>query len=249
MSLRAIILDLGGTLIDWPDWNEDVLRRWALSYDYLIAKFPSVHWPERAAYTQAMRQVEIAHWVEVVANQTSSTPAAVLSAGFALLERPVSEEELLAALDGYGEAVSGWAIIFPDVVETLITLRKRGYKLGLLSNTWWASAWHNADLAAHGLTNLLDEVVYTSDLAYSKPHPEAFRTITRRLGVVPEECIMVGDRLVDDISGALGVGMRAVWKKTHYPWPEPAHIIPTAIITDLAEVLPLVEAWSLQVSG
>jgi putative hydrolase of the HAD superfamily len=155
----------------------------------------------------------------------------------------VNEQELLVALDGYAQAVYGWAIIFSDAVETLLSLRQRGYKLGLLSNTWWAAAWHNADLAAHGLTSLLDEVVYTSDLPYSKPHPATFQTVTSRLGVDPVDCLMVGDRLVDDVSGALGVGMRAIWKKTAYPWPEPSHIKPTAIITNLAEVLPLVEAW------
>jgi len=30
---HAVIFDLGGTLLDWPDWNEDVSRRWALYYD------------------------------------------------------------------------------------------------------------------------------------------------------------------------------------------------------------------------
>jgi putative hydrolase of the HAD superfamily len=54
---------------------------------------------------------------------------------------------------------------------------------------------------------------------------------------------MVGDRMVDDISGALGAGMRAVWKKNDYPWPRPEHIIPTAVITNLAELVPVVRAW------
>ena len=54
---------------------------------------------------------------------------------------------------------------------------------------------------------------------------------------------MVGDRLIDDISGAQGVGMGAVWKKTDYPWPRPEHITPTAVITDLTELLPLLEKW------
>ena len=43
---RAVIFDLGGTLLDWPDWNEDVSRRWALSYDYLVTQVPSNHWPD-----------------------------------------------------------------------------------------------------------------------------------------------------------------------------------------------------------
>lgn len=243
MAIRAIIFDLGGTLIDWPDWNEDINRRWALSYDHLTSTLPSNGWPSRDAYVYAMREAEKHHWVQVAEKRASNTPTSLLSDGFMRLEREVSEKELLVALDGYAQAVSGWAIIFPDAVQTLLELRKRGYRLGLLSNTWWAAEWHNAELAAHGLTSLLDEVVYTSDLPHSKPHPSVFLEVTKRLNVEPNECIMVGDRLIDDISGALGVGMRAIWKKTNYPWPEPEHIIPSAVITDLAELLPLLREW------
>lgn len=236
-ALRAIIFDLGGTLIDWPDWDEDIERRWALSYSYLTLTLPRLDWPVQEAYVRAMRTAERRHWQAVANVQASSTPMQLLGYGFELLGRNASEEELLVALDGYAQAVYGWAIVFPDVVETLKELRARGYPLGLLSNTWWAAEWHNAELATHGLMPLLDEVVYTSDLPYSKPHPSAFQEVARRLGVAPEECLMVGDRMIDDISGALSVGMRAIWKKTDYPWPAPEHIIPTAVITNLSELL------------
>ncbi|MBA2395290.1 MAG: HAD family hydrolase [Ktedonobacteraceae bacterium] len=242
-TLQAIIFDLGGTLIDWPDWDENVNRRWGVSYDYLISKVSNTGLPSQDAYVQAMRDAEKNHWLQVAERQASSTPTEVLKAGFARLEHNASEEELVAALDGYAQAVNGWAVIFPDTIATLKELRRRGYRLGLLSNTWWAAEWHNADLALHGLTPLLDEIVYTSDLPYSKPHPSVFQEVMRRLQVVPEQCVMVGDRLVDDIGGALGVGLRAIWKKTTYPWPEPEHIKPTAIITDLAELLPLLQKW------
>jgi putative hydrolase of the HAD superfamily len=245
-ALQAIIFDLGGTLIDWPDWDENVNRRWGLSYDYLISQVASNDLPSQDVYVQAMRDAEKHHWLQVAERQGSSTPTQLLQAGFARFGRNASEEELLGALDGYAQAVNGWATIFPDAISTLKELRRRGYRLGLLSNTWWAAEWHNADLVLHGLTPLLDEIVYTSDLPHSKPHPSVFQEVMRRLHVEPEQCVMVGDRLVDDIGGALGVGIRAVWKKTTYPWPEPEYIKPTAIITDLAEMLPLLEKWQSQ---
>lgn len=243
MSLRAVIFDLGGTLIDWPDWDDDISRRWGLSYDYLVSELSSNGYPSRDAYVRAMREAEMYHWQQVAEKQASNTPMSLLSDGFYRLGWRVSEKELLTALDGYARAVSGWAVIFPDAVQTLLELRKRNYRLGLLSNTWWAAEWHNAELATHGLDALLDEVVYTSDLPHSKPHPSVFLEVTARFNVDPVECVMVGDRLIDDISGGLGVGMRAVWKKTDYPWPKPSHITPTAVITELAELLPLVERW------
>ncbi len=204
---------------------------------------PPNNWPSQDVYVQAMRDAEKNHWQQVSESQASSTPTELLRDGFERLGRKASEEELLVALDGYAQAVNGWAIIFPDAISTLQELRRRGYRLGLLSNTWWAAAWHNADLAMHGLTPLLDEIVYTSDLPHSKPHPSVFLEVMRRLNVEPEHCVMVGDRLADDIGGALSVGIRAVWKKTTYPWPEPEHIKPTAIITDLSELLTFASKW------
>ena len=240
---RAVIFDLGGTLLDWPDWNEDVSRRWGLSYDYLTTQLPSNHWPSRDAYVQAMLEAEQAHWQRVVAEQWSGPPSSLLSDGFRRLGRHVHESELMTALDGYARAVDGWAVVFPDTRETLQLLRERGYRIGLLSNTWWAAEWHNADLAAHGLADLLDEVAYTSDLPHSKPHPSVFLEVARRLNVEPTACVMVGDRMIDDISGALGAGMRAVWRKNDYPWPKPEHILPTVTITQLAALPTLLREW------
>jgi putative hydrolase of the HAD superfamily len=37
--------------------------------------------------------------------------------------------------------------------------------------------------------------------------------------------------------------MRAVWKKNDCPWPKPEHIVPSAVIATLAELLPLLEEW------
>ena len=62
---RAVIFDLGGTLIDWPDWTEDVRRRWGMAYDYLIAQLPHNGWPEKDVYVQAMQEAEESHWQQV----------------------------------------------------------------------------------------------------------------------------------------------------------------------------------------
>ncbi len=240
---RAVIFDLGGTLVDWPDWHEGASRCWNVSYDYLVERLADGDWPEREAYVQAMLDAEQAHWRHVVEEQWSGPPSSLVLDGLRRLGRRTHEGELLAALDGYAHAVDGWAVVFPDARETLQLLRKNGYRLGLLSNTWWAAAWHNADLAAHGLDELIDEIVYTSDLPHSKPHPSVFQEVAERLDVAVDACVMVGDRMIDDIGGALGVGMRAVWKENASPWPKPEHITPTATIANLADLPRLLRAW------
>lgn len=243
MKSRAVIFDLGGTLIDWPDWDADIERRWGLAYDYLVVHSPSQNWPSKEVYVWAMREAEKNHWMQVAERQASNTPTSLLRDGFERMGVLVNDEEVLVALDGYARALDGWAVVFPDARTTLQALRERDYKLGLLSNTWWAASWHNAELATHGLDPFLDVVAYTSDLPHSKPHPSVFLYVARRLEVEPAACVMVGDRMADDIGGALSVGMRAVWKENAYPWPKPEHITPTAIIRTLAELLPLLDQW------
>ena len=240
---RAMIFDLGGTLVDYPDWDEDAPRRWALSWDALSTALPHAEWPHRDAYVAAMRAAELAHWERVDQEHWSGPPSGVLRDGFARLGRRVHETELAAALDGYARAVDGWGQLEPGARETLLLLRERGYPLGLLSNTWWAADWHNADLAAHGLAGLLDELVYTSDLPHSKPHPSVFLDVAGRLGVEPAACVMIGDRLIDDVTGALGVGMRAIWKENDRPWPRPEQVSPSATVRHLGELPDLLRSW------
>jgi putative hydrolase of the HAD superfamily len=154
----------------------------------------------------------------------------------------VGEEELIATMDGYARAIAGWSTVFPDSRDTLVLLRERGYRLGLLSNTWWAAEWHNADIAAHGLADLIDELVYTSDLPHSKPHASVFAEAAERLGVAAAACVMIGDRQIDDVSGAKAVGMRAIWRRNDYGFPT-STVAPDAVVDRLAELPDLLRSW------
>jgi putative hydrolase of the HAD superfamily len=237
---QAVVFDLGGTLVQWADWEGGAAIKWGLAYDALAGD-SGVTAP-REEFVAAMRAAETAHWERVDRDHWSGPPTSVVSEGFRRLGIAPSERPLLAALDGYARAVAGWCTVFPDTRDTLVTLRERGYRLGLLSNTWWAAEWHNADLAAHGLADLLDELVYTSDLECSKPHPSVFREIASRLGVIPEDCVMIGDRQVDDVSGAMAVGMRAVWRRNESGFPT-SEVIPDAVVETLAELPGLLRSW------
>ena len=239
---QAIVFDLGGTLVHWPDWDEGATVKWSVSYDHLIATYPERRWPARESFVAAMRDAEAAHWKRVDEEHWSGPPTGLVREGFDRLGVPPSSEELVAAMDGYAHAISGWGQVFPDAREVLVMLRDRGYRLGLLSNTWWAADWHNADLATHGLSGLFDALVYTSDLGYSKPHLSVFVEIASRLGVAVEKCVMVGDRMIDDVSGALAAGMRAVWRKNDYGFPT-GIAVPNATIDTLTELPELLHSW------
>ena len=239
---RAVIFDLGGTLVHWSDWDTGAEQKWAASYDQLVTQFSDRRWPPRDAYVTAMREAEREHWRRVDTEHWSGPPTGLVRDGFDRLGMPVSGAELLGAMDGYARAIAGWSTVDPDAASTLRLLRERGYALGLLSNTWWAADWHNADLATHGLAGLIDVIVYTSDLPHSKPHRSVFLSIAERLGASPEECVMIGDRMVDDVSGALGVGMRAIWRKNDSGFPMSV-AVPTAELERIGDLPDLLRSW------
>jgi putative hydrolase of the HAD superfamily len=94
----------------------------------------------------------------------------------------------------------------------------------------------------------LHGAVYTSEIPWTKPHPEAFRAAMAAVGVDdPARCVFVGDRLYDDVHGAKAVGMRAVLIP-HSEIPEhqrgPVEGRPDAVIERLADLLAVVDAWS-----
>ena len=242
MTPRAVIFDLGGTLVHWPNWDQDAHLKWRSAYEAVKRVDGGRRLPDPDDFVLAMRAAEKAHWARVDREHWSGPPTSLVGDGFRRLGLAPEGDLLLTAMDGYAKAVAGWSTVFPDSRDTLVLLRERGYRLGLLSNTWWAAEWHNADIAAHGLSDLIDELVYTSDLPHSKPHPSVFREVSARLGVDPRECVMIGDRQIDDVSGAKGVGMRGVWRRNDDGFPT-WDGAPDAQVDRLAELPPLLRTW------
>jgi putative hydrolase of the HAD superfamily len=94
-----------------------------------------------------------------------------------------------------------------------------------------------------GVLDLFDGAVYTSEIDWTKPHPEAFGAAMAAIGVAdPSRCVFVGDRPYDDVHGAQRVGMRAVLIP-HSDVPPFDSAVPDAVISHLSELRPLIESW------
>jgi putative hydrolase of the HAD superfamily len=93
----------------------------------------------------------------------------------------------------------------------LEALRSRGLKTGIVANTWPdPGRVLRADLAAFGLTDLLDVCVFSSEVGFAKPSPEIFLQALDELGVDPSAAMYVGDSLAGDVQGAAELGMTTV---------------------------------------
>jgi putative hydrolase of the HAD superfamily len=95
--------------------------------------------------------------------------------------------------------------LFDDVLPVLEDLRGHGLKVGLLSNT---ARDLERFVAHHALE--VDAVLTSRVHGKTKPHEAIFRRMLELLEVAPDEAVMVGDSIEDDVEGAHAVGMRAV---------------------------------------
>ena len=227
MTVSAVIFDWGGTLTPWHTIDHDELWRaiCAPHYDH-----------DQLADTAAMlRSAENDLWGIAEREQRSAT----LDEVFARAGVQPSE----AFLAGYFRAWEEHTITDPEAVEVLLELRRRGIKIGVLSNTMWPRAHHERIFTRDGLTDLIDGAVYSSEIPWTKPHPEAFRAAMAAVGVTrPQDCVYVGDRPFDDVHGAHQAGLRTVLIPNS-DVPAFAAAEPDAIIGRLGELIAVIDRW------
>ena len=223
-SVEAVIFDWGGTLTPWHTIELGDAWR-ACGYgdeeaDRLVAA-------EHAVWKRARETHESGTIDEVFAAAEVTAGPAEIAAYYAWWEEHTYTD--------------------PDVKPLLAALRERGIRTGVLSNTLWPRTEHERVFRRDGVDELIDAAVYTSEIRWTKPHPEAFAAALEAVGVTdPGRAVFVGDRPWDDIHGARQVGMRAVLLP-HSDIPGfqagPVAGEPDAVIQRLADLLPLIDSW------
>jgi len=108
------------------------------------------------------------------------------------------------------EITRGWELhdnfeLYEDVQPALAELRAAGLKIGLVSN----SARDVHAFARHHALDI-DAGISSFHHGKTKPHASIFRAVLDLLEVAPDEAVMVGDTIADDVEGAHAVGMRAI---------------------------------------
>lgn len=228
--IEAVLFDWGGTLSTHGDW--DLLGMWQAAATVLAPDDPD-------PVARRLLEAELAWWHQRVRDGDGTGSGSTED-----IVRSVAQETHLPVTQALAAYHGAWEVVVdhdPAARDVLEQLRHRGLRTGLLSNTHWPRALHERWLDEAGLLELLDVRVYTSDLQHMKPHPETFLTLLDQLGVAPERAVFVGDRPRDDISGAQGVGMRAVLLTGRGV--EPYDVMPDAEIGDLAGLPDLLMSW------
>lgn len=103
---------------------------------------------------------------------------------------------------------------FPGVLNLLLSIRSAGWSTAIASST----PPENIALIADSLeiTGLFDAVVSSTDVDRGKPDPECFLLAAERLGVAPDNCVVIEDA-VAGVQAAKRAGMQCIAVTNTHP--------------------------------
>lgn len=205
--IRAVFFDAGHTVIR-PEPSigrvyQGVTRRFGVEveperFESLMGPIFRRHMPAGSESSDALDR---ALWKAVTSELQSKIPE---MAG-------VEPQAWFEALyERFGEG-SAWKM-YDDVPEVLRELRRRGLKLGIVSN--WDSRLRRI-VGEIGLGALVDFVKISAEVGRRKPHRAIFEAALKEAGVRAEEALHVGDLETEDVKGAQGAGLGAVLIARH----------------------------------
>ncbi|MDB5530356.1 MAG: HAD-superfamily hydrolase, subfamily variant 1 [Devosia sp.] len=137
-------------------------------------------------------------------------------------------------LADYQALYPSYAVLSPGTAETLVALRAKGLKTGIVTNG--SAVVQNGKIDTTGLRPLLDIVLVSEAEGLRKPDRRIFELALQRLNVAADEAIFVGDNPVVDVDGARTAGLLAVWYHSTTDWPD-GLAPPGYAITALSEVI------------
>lgn len=184
-------------------------------YGTLTPVSPSEAWASNAARLAAVMGVPAADLVRVL-DQTfperiSGAFGGVKETMLAVAEMlgvRLSEDQLEEAARVRRAVQEAMMRLRPEVVEVISGLREQGMKIGLLSDC--TSELPEAWPRMLPLSDLVDAPVFSCLEGTRKPDPRLFRKVAAGLAADPSSCLYIGDGGGSELSGASGVGMRAV---------------------------------------
>jgi putative hydrolase of the HAD superfamily len=192
--VRAVLFDLGGTLVDYHDFSHwtDLARKCFVEAEEeaMAQAFFEVEretdTKERVSFTE--------FWRRTLSRASGSEVAPTIATRFLAMirERP------------------GFNRLYSDSRRCLEDLRDDGLRLAVVSNSS-SEAHIRAILHETGILTFFERVVSSGTEGVEKPDPEIFHRTLGRMRLQPEEAFYVGNLAYTDAEAARMAGLHSVW--------------------------------------
>ncbi len=201
--LRALFFDLGGTLVDISDWNSDEAFAYDLEVLHSLGTNLSLSQCRRE-FDKARLQLNALYKGSPKRHQTglvfttvcknlglSTDPKIAIETDYKVLNELLKKAKLAEG-----------------AIELLKWGKSKGMKLALITNG--SIMRTNALIDRFGLRGYFDCVLISEEVGYEKSTGVPFKAALRKLGLFPEQVIMIGDNPEEDEAGAKKAGIKAL---------------------------------------
>ena len=202
--IRAIVFDVGGTLIYPADPVGETYAKFAYRYGVKLNAEATTN-----AFRQAMENSgprakgtiptngdDRIWWKQIVKASLQEKP----------FTDPKAFESFFEEVYTFFGKPEAWGV-YPEVTEVFENLRDRGIDLVALSN--WDARLHTV-LDGHGLGEYINQRFISAELGWEKPDPAIYRHVVEILRLPATALLSVGDSAKNDIEGPRKAGWKAV---------------------------------------
>ena len=211
-KIKAVLFDFGETLLTFGKVKTIRLFRQGarLSYDFLKSQDQPVGNFEYYCWRNLIA-LRLRRWLSNLTGRDFDALALLKKVG---TKRGVKLEqqqwEHLAWL--WYEPLCKVAKAEPNIAKTLITLKKLGLKLGIVSNTFVNRCCLEKHLKQFDILDFFTVRLYSYEFNFRKPDARIFKVAAEKIGQKLENILFVGDRIHEDVEAAARIGMQAVLK-------------------------------------
>ena len=129
---------------------------------------------------------------------------------------------------------------YPEAAQVLSQLKQK-YRLGVIANQPLNT---RKRMEKWQLAEYFDLMLISAEVGFSKPDPILFREALYKAQITAEKCVMIGDKLTNDIAPAKALGFKTIWVKQEWGGlqiPRTEELTPDLTVDSLVELLEVLE--------
>ena len=236
--IRGVIFDLGMTLIQFTgDWDAVLEESWQSLADYLIDKGYHL---DKERFVNAFRELFESRFYERTVDHIEQPTTMLFDQVMTQFGHPDLPQEVIEKAIEHFYSISEAHWTPKKGVKTVLDgLKENGLQLALISNAGDVSNVHRL-LDKGKLDGYFHPILVSAAEGIRKPHGGLYKKVLRAWKLPPEQIIMIGDSLMEDILGAQWAGMHQIWLKEHVDTQENLDMVdriqPEAIAASFEEI-------------